>query len=129
MSLLDISINLFCGVGIGGSIIGIIIAVGLVTKCIEIKTEYVYSSDIEPNPDLMREQLRIVNLKDRELVKEESVRGNKFSYIYDNNYGDCEDIEIDDIMNPDWRRDYNSRYIEYDEYDDSYVKIYSRKRK
>ena len=129
MSLLGISIKLLSGVVIGGSILGIIIVLGLVTKCIEIKTEYVYDRDIEHYPDLMREQLRVINSKDRNLVKEEPAKTNKFSYLYDNNYEDCDDIEIDDIMNPDCGREYNPGYIEFDEYDDSDVKIYSRKRK
>lgn len=129
MSLLGLSIKLLCGVLITGSVLGIIVVLGLVTKCIEIKTEYVYSDDIEIEPDLMREQLRIVDSKDRELTEGEPVKVNKFSYLHDNNYRDVNDIEIDDIMNSDWRDEYNPGYIECDEYDASDVKIYSRKRK
>ncbi len=124
MNLLGISINLFSGVVIGGSVLGIVGLIGLISKCIEVKTEYVYGDDKEIDSDLMRQQLEVVEIDDKCDVRDvKSV--NKYSYVFDNNYMDVEDIEIDDILNPNWRRDYG--FEDVDEYEDSDVKVYVRK--
>ena len=121
MNLLGVSVNLLSGVVIGGSVLGIVGLIGVATKCIEVRTEYVYSDDMEIDSDLMRKQLRIVKTEDKCDVREVKPVS-KCSYVYDNNYMDVDDIEIDDIMNPDWRRDYGFDSIDED------VKIYTRKK-
>ena len=122
MNLLGVSVNLLSGVVIGSGILGISVVAMMISKCISIKTEYEYDSDIEINSDLMREQLRVVNSKDKE-----GTLDRKYSYIFDNNYTDVDDIEIDDIMNPEWREIYNPSEV-IDDVDDSDVKIYVRKK-
>ena len=126
MNLLGISINLLTGLLIGGSILGIAGIVGLVTKCISVKTEYEYDNGIVMNPDIMRQQLRIVESKDNTSIRE-NVSNKKYSYMFDNNYMDVEDIEIDDVMNPNWRDEFGFGEVK-DDIDDSDVKIYTRKK-
>lgn len=123
-NLLGISINLLSGVVITSGIIGLLITLGLTTKCIETKKEYIYSNEINQNPDLMRKQLSVVKTEDKSITKQ-TTNNNKYSYLFDNNYTDVEDIEIDDITNPNWRTEQNCNT---DEYDDSDIKIYTRKK-
>ena len=123
-NLLGISINLLSGVVITSGIIGLLITLGLTTKCIETKKEYIYSNEINQNPDLMRKQLSVVKTEDKSITKQ-TTNNNKYSYLFDNNYTDVEDIEIDDVTNPNWRTEQNCNT---DEYDDSDIKIYTRKK-
>ena len=122
MNLLCISVNLLSGVVIGGSVFGIAGLIGMTTKCIDVKTEYVCSDGMEIDSELMREQLEVVKMDDKSNVgKVKPV--NKYSYVYDNNYMDVDDVEIDDITNPNWRRDYG--FVNIDE--DIDIKVYTRK--
>lgn len=111
INLFGISVQLFSDVIIVGSVISIIGLIGLSTRCIEFKDEYVFKDDRET-------ALEIVKKADK--CEDMDVR--KYSYVY----GDVEDIEIDDITNPNWRRDYG--FDDIDEYNDSDVKIYTRKK-
>lgn len=126
MNLLGISVNLLSGVVIGGSVISIAGLIYVASKCVEVKTEYVYDDGMEIDPESMREQLSVVKNDDKSDVREvKSV--NKYSYLYDNNYVDVDDVEIDDILNPNWRSDYG--FLNTDEYDDRDVKLYIRKKR
>jgi len=124
MNLFGISANLLSGVVIGGSILGIVGLIGVATKCVEVKTEHVYNDGIETELELMRQRLMVVKSNDKCDVKEVKST-NKYSYVYDNNYMDVEDMEIDDITNPNWRSDYG--FVDVNEYEDRDVKIYTRK--
>ena len=126
MNLLGISVNLLSGLLIGGSVLGIVGLVVMATKCICIRNEYEYSSDMDIESDMMRKQLRIVESKDNTAMKE-NVSNKKYSYEFDNNYMDVEDIEIDDIMDPNWRDKFNFCEVR-DDIDDNDVKIYTRKK-
>lgn len=132
-SLLGISINLLSGVVIGGGILGIIVSLGLIAKCIKIKTEYIDINKAEQDPNLIRQNLSVVNFIDKDIEKE-NTPNNKYSYVYDNEYTDVEDIEIDDITNPNWLEEYNPIYQQYTQMNinrcnDNDVKIYTRKKK
>lgn len=126
MNMLGISIDLLSGVLIGGSVLGIIGLAGMVNKCICVREEYEYSNGEEVSPDEMRQQLMLVKSKDN-VVSKENASNKKYSYIFDNNYEDVEDIEIDDIMNPNWRDRFGVGEVR-DDIDDSDVKIYVRKK-
>lgn len=128
LKIFNVLTSLFGFTLICGGFIGVVVLLGLATKCIERRTEYKFTNTdfLDQNTDLMREQLRVVKTDEKSVEKGETVSKNKFSYLFDNNYQDVEDIEIDDIMNPNWRSQFNYEVI--DEYDDSDVKIYTRKK-
>jgi len=119
MNLLGISVNLLGDVIICVSVLGIIGTFGLAIKCLDFKISDVYDDNMDV--DLMCQESKGDKIDTKSCVSEiESV--NKYAYVY----GDVEDIEIDDIMNPNWRRDYG--FDDIDEYDDMDVKIYTRKK-
>lgn len=103
MNLLGLSVNILSIALIGSACVGVVIAIGLATKCIEVKTEYEFTNtdDVYQNPDMMREQLRIVK-SDKMIQDERKVDiPNKYSYVFDNNYyTDTEELVIDDITYP-----------------------------
>lgn len=113
MYLLSLSVNVLSVALIGSAILGITIALGLVTKCIEIKTEYEFinTDELDQNTELMREQLRVVKANDRVVQKTSTVTSEKYSYVFDNHYEDTEDVMIDDIENPGVRMVVNDNYM------------------
>lgn len=126
MHLLNLSINLLGIAVIGMVFAGLVVALGIATKCIRFETtyEYVFDEDMEVDEELMRKQLSIVKSNDKVEEKVETTPTNKYSYIFDNNYSDAVDEEkyieeeiIDDVIQP------YKRLVSVHRYDGGYSRV------